>query len=55
MTYDEGLRSYKAIAFIESLTKSYCKLGAAPQQNVSAKQNQTRLLSKRLGENLWIK
>ncbi len=39
VTYDEGLRSYKAIAFIESLTKTYCKLGATPKQNVSAKTN----------------
>jgi len=35
VTYDEGLRSYKAIAFIESLTQFYyCKLGATPKQNV---------------------
>ena len=40
VTYDEGLRSYKAIAFIESLkTICYCKLDATPQQNVSAKTN----------------
>ncbi|MGD6852924.1 MAG: hypothetical protein ACQCN6_12775 [Candidatus Bathyarchaeia archaeon] len=56
MTYDEGLRSYKAIAFIESLTSiCYCKLGATPQQNVSAKQIKIRPFSKCLGENLWIK
>jgi hypothetical protein len=35
VTYDEGLRSYKAIAFIESLTRFYyCKLDANPPQNV---------------------
>gem|GEM_PF-3575008 len=41
MTYDEGLRSYKAIAFIESLTElPYCKSGAVPKQNVLlSKQN----------------
>jgi hypothetical protein len=33
VTYDEGLRSYKAIAFIESLTTiSYLKLGATPNK-----------------------
>ncbi len=50
VTYDEGLRSYKAIAFIESLTNLYCKLGVSPQANVSVKQNQIRQLSKCLGE-----
>jgi len=41
VTYDEGLRSYKAIAFIESLTTLYCKLGAAPKQNVLLTQQKT--------------
>jgi hypothetical protein len=51
VTYDEGLRSYKAIAFIESLTISYCKLGATPQQNVLLTQQKSlRKLSKNLGE-----
>jgi len=39
VTYDEGLRSYKAIAFIESLTLSYVKLGATPKQTFSQRQN----------------
>jgi len=55
VTYDEGLRSYKAIAFIESLTFCYCKLGATPQPNVSVKQKNVRCISKKLGEKLWIK
>jgi len=33
VTYNEGLRSYKAIAFIENSTL-YCKLDATPKQNV---------------------
>ncbi|MFA5571840.1 MAG: hypothetical protein GX799_04375 [Crenarchaeota archaeon] len=56
MTYDEGLRSYKAIAFIESLTRFYyCKLGTIPKPNVTANQKTFRQLSKLLGEKLWIK
>jgi hypothetical protein len=32
VVYDEGLRSYKAIAFIESVkTVSYLELGATPE------------------------
>jgi len=55
VTYDEELRSYKAIAFIESLVSiCYCKSGAFPQQNVFAKQKTLRYNSKYLGENLWI-
>jgi hypothetical protein len=50
VTYDEGLRSYKAIAFIESLTLSYVKLGATPKQNVLFKTKSIRQLSKRNGE-----
>jgi len=55
VTYDEGLRSYKAIAFIESLKICYCKLDAPLQPNVSAKQKPFRCISKKLGEKLWIK
>jgi hypothetical protein len=55
VTYDEGLRSYKAIAFIESITTiCYLELGATPQQNVFTKQITLRDLSKNLGEKLWI-
>ena len=50
MVYDEGLRSYKAIAFIESLTLSYVKLGAILKQNVLFKTKSLRQLSKRYGE-----
>jgi hypothetical protein len=48
VTYDEGLRSYKAIAFIESLTRFYyCKLGAVPKAKRSLnKTNPLRQLSK---------
>jgi hypothetical protein len=50
VTYDEGLRSYKAIAFIESLTTiSYLKLGAT-QQNVFFKQKTFRCFSINFGE-----
>ena len=53
--YNEELRSYKAIAFIESLVSiCYCKLGAVPQQTVFVKQKTLRCNSKCLGENLWI-
>jgi hypothetical protein len=50
VTYDEELRSYKAIAFIESLTVPYVKLGATPQQNALLKNKPIRQLSKRYGE-----
>jgi len=46
VTYDEGLRSYKAIAFIRSLI-FYLELGAISQPNVLSKQ-------KSLGKSLEI-
>ncbi len=59
---DEGLRSYKAIAFIKSnpnclsvKTKSYLLLGAFLQKTVLAKQKTLKGFSKNLGEKLWIK
>lgn len=53
---DEGLRSYKAIAFIENVrTISYLKLGAPCQSTVLTKQKTLRYLSKNLGEKLWKK
>jgi len=59
---DEGLRSYKAIAFIKSnpkrlslKTKTYLLLGALLQSTVLAKQKNLRGFSKNLGEKLWIK
>jgi hypothetical protein len=59
---DEGLRSYKAIAFIKSnpkrlslKTKTYLLLGALLQRTVLAKQKTLRGFSKNLGEKLWIK
>ncbi len=52
--YDEGLRSYKAIAFIESLrTISYLKLGATLQKTVLTKQKTLRCISKNLGEKIY--
>jgi hypothetical protein len=53
VTYDEGLYSYKAIAFIETVTNSYLKSGATPQQNVLVKQETPRGFSKKIGEKLW--
>jgi len=62
--YDEGLRSYKAIAFIQSKcsqnrlsnrTINYLLLGAPLQKNVLLKQKPLRCFSKNLGEKLWIK
>jgi hypothetical protein len=59
---DEGLRSYKAIAFIKSnpkrlslKTKTYLLLGALRQRTVLAKQKTLSGFSKNLGEKLWIK
>jgi len=50
---DEGLRSYKAIAFIESLkTIGYLKLGK-PLQTVLIKQTLPRCFSENLGENIY--
>jgi hypothetical protein len=62
VVYDEGLRSYKAIAFIANKsnkdrinkeTISYLKLGAfLLQKTVLTKQQKTfRCISKNLGEN----
>jgi hypothetical protein len=53
VTYDEGLCSYKAIAFIETVTISYLKSGVTPQKNVLVKQKPFRGFSKNLGEKLW--
>ena len=65
VTYDEGLCSYKAIAFIANKsnqdriskeTISYLELGATLlQKTVLTKQKTLRYLSKNLGEKLWIK
>ena len=56
MVYDEGLRSHKAIAFIESVTTiSYLQLGAPRQKTVLTKQETPSGFSKNLGEKLWIK
>ena len=57
MVNDEGLRSYKAIAFIKSNpnlslnTKRYLILGALLQNAVLAKQKTLRGFSENLGEN----
>jgi phage terminase large subunit-like protein len=58
MVYDEGLRSYKAIAFIKSnpnlvtlKTKSYLLLGVILQKANLSKQKTFRNFSKKLGEN----
>jgi hypothetical protein len=62
--YDEGLRSYKAIAFIQSKSRqtrlsketiSYLILGATLQKNVLSQQKTIRCFSKNLGEKSWIK
>jgi len=64
VTYDEGLRSFKAIAFIKGKsnpnksnlkTKSYLILGSILQKTVLSKQNTLSGIYKSLGENLWIK
>ena len=64
MVNDEGLRSYKAIAFIKSnpnclnlKTKSYLLVGAFLQKTVLTEQKTLRGFSKNLnlGEKLWIK
>jgi hypothetical protein len=59
---DEGLRSYKAIAFIKGNPKclnqktvSYLKLGAPRRSTVLSKQETLSGFSKKLGEKLWIK
>jgi hypothetical protein len=55
---DEGLRSYKAIAFIKSnpkrlslKTKTYLLLGALLQRTVLSKQKTLSGFSENLGEN----
>jgi hypothetical protein len=56
VVYDEGLRSYKAIAFIESVTTvGYLELGVSRQKTVLAKQEAPSGFSENLGEKLWIK
>jgi hypothetical protein len=59
---DEGLCSYKAIAFIKSnpkcsslKSKRYLMLGAFLRKTVLAKQKTLSGFSKNLGEKLWIK
>jgi hypothetical protein len=61
---DEGLRSYKAIAFIQSessqnristKTITYLISGATLQKTVLSKQKTLRGFSENLGEKLWIK
>jgi len=59
---DEGLRSYKAIAFISSnpncvtsKTKNYLLLCALIQSAILSKQKTLSGFSKKLGEKLWIK
>ena len=61
MVYDEGLHSYKAIAFIKSnpnfvnpKVKNYLSLGVVPQKTSLSKQKTLRGFSKNLGEKLWI-
>ena len=64
MVNDEGLRSYKAIAFIKSKsnpnrsslnTKNHLILDVFLQKPVLSKQKTLRGFSKNLGEKLWIK
>jgi hypothetical protein len=61
---DEGLRSYKAIAFIKSRSnpkssntesKRYLILSAFLQKTVLSKQKTLTSFSENLGEKLWIK
>jgi hypothetical protein len=62
VVYDEGLCSYKAIAFIASKsnqdrisneTISYLELGAPLQKTVLTKQKSLRCISKNLGEKYY--
>jgi len=62
VVYDEGLRSYKAIAFIRSnpnslkqILFSNLKLGALSAKTVLANKKTLRGYSKKLGEKLWKK
>jgi hypothetical protein len=61
VVYDEGLRSYKAIAFIRSnpnclsnKSNYYLKLGASSLSTVLANKKTLSGFSKNLGEKLWI-
>jgi len=54
VVYDEGLRSYKAIAFIESVTIGYLKLSPPHQKIVLTHQKTLRYISENYGETLWI-
>jgi hypothetical protein len=61
VVYDEGLPSYKAIAFIKTnpnlanlKVKSYLSLGVILQKTILSKQKILRGFSKNLGEKLWI-
>jgi hypothetical protein len=62
VVYDgEGLRSYKAIAFIRGNQKSltqklncYLKLGASPRSTVLANKKPCSGFFENLGEKLWI-
>ena len=54
VVYDEGLRSYKAIAFIASVTTiSYLELGATLPRPVLCKQKTLRYFSNNLGEKIY--
>jgi hypothetical protein len=62
VVYDEGLHSFKAIAFIKGnpkfnsvKLKSCLMLGAPLRSTVLAKQKKLKGFSKDLGEKLWIK
>jgi len=46
---DEGLRSFKAVAFIETAI-GYLELGATLRDNILTKQKTPRYLSEKLGE-----
>jgi hypothetical protein len=58
VVHDEGLRSYRAIAFIKSnpnlvnlKVKNYLPLGVILQKTILSKQKTFRGFSKNLGEN----
>jgi hypothetical protein len=62
VVYDEGLRSYKAIAFITNKSNqdriskkiiSYLELGAPNQTTVLTKQKTLRCVFKNLGEKYY--
>jgi hypothetical protein len=59
--YDEGLRSYKAIAFIKSnpnlvnlKAKSCSPSGVILQKTILSEQKTLRGFSKKLGEKSWV-